>query len=289
MRVGLFPGQGVRPSYVVEALDPRDGTVEEAESILGSDLRRSVTVAMRGGRRELPTEVAQPAIFVASVASLRRAEKDGRSFDAYVGHSLGEYAALVAAGALPFSHALSTVVARSKSMSEASRSSDGGMMAVLGLSLATVQQIAEDNRATIANDNGPDQQVLSADRETLARCAEQVTKAGGRSTILEVAAAFHSEAMTPARRPLADALDRVWLRSPEVPVISNVTARPYRAPGEIRRLLVDQLTERVRFRSSIEWLLDHGATEFEDLGPGRVVGDLARRIGSRATVGGPRR
>lgn len=289
MRVGLFPGQGVRPELVLGALDPSDETVQEANDLLGVDLGKSVTIAMRGGRRELPTEVAQPAIFVASVASFRRAEKaNDEDFDVLAGHSLGEYSALVAGGALAFAHALSVVKVRAKAMSDACRSGDGGMAAVLGLSFAQVQEIAERNEATIANDNAPGQVVLSADRATLARCAEQVNRAGGRSTLLEVSGAFHSDAMIPARRPLADVLEHVWIRSPELPVISNITARPYRAPGEIRKLLVDQLTGRVRFRSSLDWLVANGVTDFIDLGPGKVVAGLARRtVQTDGYIGGP--
>lgn len=282
---GLFPGQGVRPQLVLDALDPADETVQEANALLGVDLRKSVSIAMRGGRRELPTEIAQPAIFVASVASFRRAEKsEDNDITVLAGHSLGEYPALVAGGAISFGHALSVVQVRAKAMSDACRSGDGGMMAVLGLSFADVQEIAERNEATIANDNAPDQVVLSAERSTLARCAEQVSRAGGRSTLLEVSGAFHSSAMLPARRAVADVLEHVWIRSPEIPVLSNITARPYRAPGEIRKLLVEQLTGRVRFRSCLTWLAEKGVTEFVDLGPGRVVAGLARRTVEGASV-----
>lgn len=278
MSVGLFPGQGVHGQAVLDALNAGDETVQEANDLLGVDLAKKVSISMRGGRKELPTEIAQPAILVASVASFRRAEKeDLQTFDAFAGHSLGEYAALVAGGAISFSHALSVVQVRAQAMSLACKGRDGGMVAIIGLSFSEVQDIAERMEVAIANDNAPQQIVLSGDRAALGRCAEEVHRRGGRSTLLEVSGAFHSDAMEPARRAVADVLEHVWLRSPQVPVISNVTARPYRAPGEIRKLLVEQLTERVRFRASLLWLAEANLTGFVDLGPGSVVGALARR------------
>jgi [acyl-carrier-protein] S-malonyltransferase len=139
----------------------------------------------------------------------------------------------------------------------------------------TVLAVAERATVTLANDNAPGQLVLAGPSEDLGRAAELLVAEGARVVLLDVAGAFHSPAMAPAAQPLRDVLDHVNVRNPIVPVISNVTARPYRAPGEIRRLLVEQLTGRVRLRESLEWAWRHGVREAVDLGPGRVVERLA--------------
>jgi [acyl-carrier-protein] S-malonyltransferase len=160
-------------------------------------------------------------------------------------------------------------------MRDAARAAGGGMAAVKGLGLAELQEACAQAGAVVANDNSPAQLVVSGPEGALAEVARLVREREGRCLLLAVEGAFHSPAMAPAAGPLRDALDRVDLRMPAARVVANVTARPYRAPGEIRSLLVRQLTERVRFRESAEWMAAAGATEFVDLGPGRVAGKLA--------------
>lgn len=272
MKVGLFPGQGIAARTIAAGLDFDDPLVALADEHLGYALRKRVEICARS----LPTDVAQPAIFVVGVSSFaRRGTDDGFHFLA--GHSLGEFAALVAGGAISFEDGLRVVARRGKAMHEAARTHAGGMIAVLSLDPDVVADIAGRAGVHVANDNAPGQVVVSGSEQGLARAARLARSAGGRSILLEVEGPFHTAAMSAAAEPLRRALDHIEVRSPDVPVISNVTARPYRAPGEIRSLLVTQLTGPVLFRQSLEWVWQQGVREWCDLGPGEVVGKLARR------------
>lgn len=274
MRCGLFPGQGLDPRAVAASL-PDSLLLERAGEILGYDLRRRVAQVERRSRPVLPTDLAQPAIFVAGIISFEQALERGNKFDYLAGHSLGEYTALVAGGAIRFDAGLELVAARGRFMQRASARAGGGMAVALNLSFEEAQSICADAGVVLANDNSPGQVVLSGPEERLSRAAVQVRDLGGRSVRLPVDGAFHSPAMEPAANELAGILERTEIRSPSIPVVSNVSAAPYRAPGEIRKLLVRQLTGVVHFRDSVTWLLKRGVTNFTDLGPGRIVGRLA--------------
>ena len=276
MTVGLFPGQGVAPSLVLDSLT-KDDLLVKADELLGYDLRARVEVSCRGKSSVLPTAIAQPAIFVGGLIAWTRAVAHGGSFNAFAGHSVGEFAALVAGGSISFDDGLCAVASRAAFMERAARMNPGGMMAVLGPDVATLEVVAEQAGVTIANDNAPGQVVLAGSEAGLARSAAIVREMGARAILLDVSGPFHSDAMEPAVDGLRDTLDHISVRSPRVPVMSNVTARPYRAPGEIRKRLVEQLVHRVRFREVLEWLWQHKAETFEDFGPGDVVARLARR------------
>ena len=276
MRAALFPGQGIDAKLVLQALESRDPLTLQASEILGFDLVRRVEQIARRPRGVIPTSVAQPAILVAGLISFRKAVERGNTFNFILGHSLGEYTALVAAEAISFRHGLALVTTRGKVMEKAAARSSGGMAAVLGLDLERVEAIASVHGVMVANDNSPRQVVVSGERDALAKTAAAVRDEGGRSVLLPVEGAFHSEAMLPAADALARSLFTIEIRSPAIPVVSNVSARPYRAPGEVRRLLEHQLTGRVRFRECLLHLASCGVTEFVDLGPGEVVGRLAR-------------
>lgn len=276
MRVALFPGQGLDARVVLKALDPNDERVKKACDILGYDVVKRVEQVSRRSRSTLPTALGQPAILTAGIVAFDHAVAAGERFEFATGHSLGEYTALVAAGSISFEQGVGLVAARGNAMQRAATRSRGGMAAVIGLSLDAVERIAHDRGLTVANDNAPSQVVVSGDSERLADAADDVRAAGGRCVLLPVEGSFHSAAMAAARSELEQALTRTNIRNPRIPVIANVGARPYRAPGEIRKLLALQLTERVRFRESILHLVELGATEFVDLGPGDVVGKLAR-------------
>lgn len=283
MKLGLFPGQGITARVVLEALPAGDPLVARASEVLCYDLRKRVESVARRKRPVMPTALAQPAIFTASVVSWHR--NDGDRCDVLLGHSLGEYAALVAGEAMTFEHALCVVQVRGEAMDAIAARAYGGMAAVIDLPLDTCEEIAGSAGAAVANDNAPGQVVIAGDDEALASCAEWARSRGGRIVRLEVTAPFHTAAMTPAAPLVRDALDHVSIRNPLRPVISNVTAASYRAPGEIRRLLVDQLSSRVRFRESLQNAWRHGVDEFHDFGPGRVVGGLAARtFGSPAAT-----
>jgi len=275
VRAGLFPGQGIPAATVLEGLPEDDSLITEAQMTLGYPLRRRVKITARRKGALLATELAQPAIFVASVRSWRDADAH---FDFYAGHSLGEYSALVAGGALSFTDALKIVSVRGEAMNAASKNAPGSMVAVLGMGVDAAAAIAEKAGVQVANDNAPDQVVLAGPEEGLEKAATLVSEAGARSVLLEVSGPFHTEGVAAAADDLRQVLTAVDFRQPEVPVISNVTGRPYGSPDEIRELLVTQLTHPVRWRESVEFLWSQGARDFVDFGPGKVVAGLATRI-----------
>jgi [acyl-carrier-protein] S-malonyltransferase len=283
MKVGLFPGQGIPSQAVLEALPQGDPLLATANDILSYDLRRKVEIAARQPKANLPTSLVQPAIFTASITSWRRAKDEGGRCDFWEGHSLGEYAALVAGEAISFEGGLEAVAARGEAMQEAARTTPGGMAAILGLEFDDANDIAERAGVELVNDNAPGQVVLSGSEEGLATAAGLVRSAGGRAVLLGVTGPYHTAAMKPAAPALEAALAAIEVREPSTPVVSNVTARPYSSPDEIRTLLVEQLMTRVRFRESLEWLIEQGADGYEDFGPGRVVAGLAGRTFSAAS------
>jgi [acyl-carrier-protein] S-malonyltransferase len=277
MRVGLFPGQGIPAKAAFEALPESDPLVQTANEILGYNLRQKVGIASRRAKANLPTSLAQPAIFTAGVIAWRAAESDGQNFRWLAGHSLGEYTALVAGDAMSFEEGLRAVAVRGDAMNDAARISPGGMVAVLGLSFDVAQNIADRAGVVLANDNAPGQVVLSGGDEALAEAAGLVRSEGGRAVLLEVSGPFHTPGLKPAAPALAEVLESIEIRQPRIPVVSNVTARPHGEPDEIRRLLVEQMLSRVRFRESLEWLWHEGAREYRDLGPGLVAAGLAKK------------
>lgn len=276
MRAALFPGQGIAPKVVLDGLDRSHPLTREASETLGYDLVRRIEQVARRPRSAIPTSVAQPAIFVAGLTSYERAVAQGQTFDFILGHSLGEYTALAAGEAISFRHGLALVAARGKAMERAAARSSGGMAAVIGLDLAHVEALASVHGVVVANDNSARQVVVSGEQDALAAVAAVVRREGGRCVLLPVEGAFHSAAMRSAAESLATSLFTVEIRNPALPVISNVSARPYRAPGEIRRLLEHQMTGRVRFRECVAFLSGQGVTEHIDLGPGDIVGRIAQ-------------
>ena len=277
MKAALFPGQGVRIADLLAALPGDHPLVEEAETTLSLSLRQRLGRIAATSRAQVPTELAQPALVVAGLVAYERAVEQGATFAALAGHSLGEYTALAAGGALRFRDVLRLVAARGEAMAAAARTAPGGMAAVLGLDIGNVEDLASEHGATVANDNAPGEVVVSGPDAALDAIAAAARTRGGRAIRLGVTGPFHSPAMEPAVARLQSALDAIEIRSPHIPVLSNTTARPYRAPGEIRKLLTAQLTGRVRWRESIEWLYSKDVSTFVDMGPGEVVGKLARR------------
>lgn len=275
MRAALFPGQGIEAGVVLKALDPLHPLTVQASEMLGYDLRRRVEQASRRPRGVMPTALAQPAIFVAGLLSFEKTSDSGEGFSHALGHSLGEYTALVAAGAMSFRHGLALVATRGSAMQKAASRTPGAMAAVIGLGLHEVEGLADDVGVTVANDNSSNQVVISGDPPALATAAAAVRDAGGRCVLLPIEGAFHSDAMRPAASALSRALFTIEIRNPSIPVVSNITAKPYRSPGEIRRLLERQLTERVRFRGCVHYLQRVGVRDFIDIGPGDVVGRIA--------------
>jgi [acyl-carrier-protein] S-malonyltransferase len=277
VRLGLFPGQGIPAKAAFEALPESDPLLQTANEILGYDLRQKVGIASRRAKANLPTSLAQPAIFTAGAIAWRAAESEGQTFDRLAGHSLGEYTALVAGDAMSFEEGLRAVAVRGEAMHDAARAMPGGMVAVLGLTFDAAHDIAERAGLVLANDNAPGQVVLSGGEGALAEAAGMVRSAGGRAVLLEVSGPFHTPALEPAVPALTEVLESIEIRTPRISVISNVTARPHSDPGEIRSLLVEQMLSRVRFRESLEWLWHEGTRDYRDLGPGLVAAGLAKK------------
>jgi [acyl-carrier-protein] S-malonyltransferase len=237
------------------------------------------------------TENAQPALMAVSLAALRVLEacgvriKDKVAFVA--GHSLGEYSALAAAGSLSIADAARLLRIRGRAMQEAVPVGVGAMAALIGLDLDVAREVAAEAAkgqvCEAANDNGGGQVVVSGERAAVERAVE-IAKARGakRAILLPVSAPFHCALMAPAAEAMAKALETAEVRAPVVPLVANVTARPTSDPAEIKANLVRQVTGMVRWRESIGWLAEAGARLFVEIGAGRVLSGLARRIAPEA-------
>ncbi len=278
----LFPGQGsqsVGMGRDLAAETDARALWEEADDTLGYSLSK---IAWEGPDAELQrTENAQPALLVASLATLRVLASRAVLNDApaYVaGHSLGEYTALVAAGSLTFADALRLVRLRGELMAAEGDRVGGAMAAVMGLSADLVGSISEEEGVDVANRNSPEQTVVSGEVGAVARVVERLRGAGARRVVpLPVSGAFHSRLMRPLADRFAQAVADVSLSSPRIPVISNVSAQPLRDEAEIRRELVEQLYSPVEWVRTLEYLHTHGVTRYIEVGPGKVLTGLVRR------------
>jgi [acyl-carrier-protein] S-malonyltransferase len=289
----LFPGQGAQAVGMGKELCASNpaarGVFDRASEILGYDL---ADVCFNGPEERLnSTVVSQPAIFVASWAALSqwRQEKPEMvaASHAAAGLSLGEYTALAFAGALTFDDAVRVVKARGEAMQAASDATPSGMASILGLELAQVEQLCSEARAVgriwIANLLGPGNLVVSGERKGLDAIASRAETAGATRVVpLAVAGAFHTEIMRPADDTLKAVLDRVEIRRPRIPVISNVDAQPHEDPNEIRAILVRQVVSPVLWEDCVRKMLAEGVQQFFEIGPGRVLKALLKRIDRKA-------
>jgi [acyl-carrier-protein] S-malonyltransferase len=262
------------------------GVFETADATLGY----SLSELCFGGPEEalLPTEVQQPAILAASIALLRAFEESGADLGsaAYVaGHSLGEYSALVAAGAVELADALRLVRSRGRYMQEAVPEGQGAMAAVVGCDVATVESACERARAATgqrvhpANLNAPEQTVISGNAAAVASACAAVVELGARRAVpLAVSAPFHSALMAPAAERLGPELAALRLANPKPPIVTNVDAEPNDRADRVVELLRRQVTEPVRFSESVARLAALGVTRVLEVGPGRVLSGLVARI-----------
>ena len=286
----LFPGQGAQSvgmgRQLYETLPVARQLFDQAARILGYDLAQ---ICFDGPPEKLDsTDFSQPALLVCSLAaleSLRLSLPDVvNSCGATAGLSLGEYTALVFAGVLDFEAGLRVVQRRGEAMQAAADAVPSGMVSVLGLDRERLQQICDETRQPgeileIANYLCPGNIVISGHKAACVRAAAAADKAGAMKTIpLAVAGAFHTPIMQPAVERLAAALAKVPLNRPRIPVISNVDAQPHDDPEEIRRLLVSQVVSPVRWEDSLRHLIGNGADQFYEVGPGRVLAGLLKRI-----------
>jgi [acyl-carrier-protein] S-malonyltransferase len=263
----LFPGQGsLTPEAADQARSVWPELVDRATALVGED-------PFEGAPHS--TAFAQPAIFVSSMAAWRARSGGLSGVRAMAGHSLGEISALAAVGALNVDHALRLVVLRGRLMAEAAAENPGGgMVALLGGRDGLAQELAARHRASVANDNAPGQMVISGHRPRLNAVVADAREAGVRTMELDVAGAFHSPDMASAELPFLLAAEDVPLSQPQVPVISGYTARPFcDVPLELARAIVSP----VRWRETMQTLIALGATEFVDIGPGRVLERLVKR------------
>ncbi len=287
----LFPGQGAQRvgmgSQLVEQCPAARELFERAGEVLGYDLLR---ICREGPASALDSTLySQPAIFVTSLAALeylRQQEPDVvLACEAAAGLSLGEYTAMAFAGAMSFEDALRVVQCRAQAMQAAADAAAGGMVSILGLERAQVEELCQQARGQdvlqVANLLCPGNVVVSGAKAACERVAELAEQAGARVVPLAVAGAFHTPMMHPADEHLAEALAQVELRPPQLPVVSNVDARPHEDPEEIRRLLVRQVIQPVLWEDSMRYLLEQGFDTFYEVGPGRVLRGLLRRIDRR--------
>jgi [acyl-carrier-protein] S-malonyltransferase len=288
----LFPGQGAQHvgmgRRLAETYPAARNLYDRAGDILGFDLAK---VCFEGPAEDLDsTVISQPALFVSSLAALEKLRAESPEIvlgcEMSAGLSLGEYTALVYSGAMTFDDGLRVVQRRGKAMQAAADATPSGMVSILLLKRDQVEQIVTEASAhgslRIANFLCPGNLVVSGDNAACERAAELTETAGGRAVPLAVAGAFHSDIMRPADEALAEALSNVEIRPPQIPVVSNVDARPHSDPEEIRTLLIQQVLNPVRWEDSIRYLLGEGCTDFYEIGPGKVLKSLMKRI-SRKT------
>lgn len=284
----LFPGQGAQAigmgRAVCEALPAARKLFEDAAAILGYDL---LDVCTKGPAERLnATDVSQPALYVAGLAALESLKQSDpaavESCAATAGLSLGEYTALTFAGALDFADGLRVVQQRGRAMQSASEKTAGGMMSVLGLERFQIETICDEaseaGTIQIANLLCPGNIAVSGQAEALTTAERLVSEKGGRIVRLTVAGAFHTDLMKPADEQLAAALAEVPMRKPRVPVWSNVDAQPHTEPAEIRQLLVRQVLSPVLWEQTVRNLMADGFDKFYEIGPGRVLAGLLKRV-----------
>lgn len=291
-RAFVFPGQGSQAvgmgRDLADAFSAAREVFEEIDEALHQRLAR---IMFEGPEDELTlTENAQPALMAVSLAVVRVLEQGGAGVGAacrfVAGHSLGEYSALAAARAFRLADAARLLKTRGRAMQQAVPVGEGAMAALIGVDLEAAQDVAaaavageSDEVCAVANDNAPGQVVVSGSRAAVERAVAIAAERGARrSVMLPVSAPFHCPLMAPAAEVMADALGQVAVKPPVVPLVANVTAEPVAEPDAIRSLLVAQVTGLVRWRESVLYMADHGIDTLVELGSGRVLTGLARRI-----------
>jgi [acyl-carrier-protein] S-malonyltransferase len=290
----VFPGQGSQSvgmgKALTEAFPESRAVFDAVDEALGEKLS---SLIWDGPQSDLTlTRNAQPALMAVSLAGMRALEAHGINVpaDAVVvaGHSLGEYSALAAAGSLTLADTARLLRIRGEAMQEAVPVGEGAMAAILGLEIEAVREIAESagqgDVCAAANDNAPGQVVVSGTRAAVERAIDIARARGARrAMVLPVSAPFHCALMAPAAVAMADALAAMDIEKPAVPIIVNVLAEPLEDPAQIRQRLVEQITGAVRWRESVEWMAGHGVTRLVEIGAGKVLSGLARRISPELT------
>ena len=291
----LFPGQGSQAVGMGAALAEAFGSARDVFAEVDEALGQNLSGLMRDGPEDqlTLTENAQPALMAVSVAAIRALKTEfglNVASAAYVaGHSLGEYSALAAAGAISLSDTARLLKLRGQAMQRAVPVGQGAMASLIGpktdLALAEAAAAAgsEIGVCVVANDNNNGNIVISGEKAAVDRAIEKAKELGARAIPLNVSAPFHCPLMQPAADEMAAALAEAKIVAPVVPVVANVLARPESDPEVIRRLLVEQVTGRVRWRESMEWMAtEGGVTRFVEVGSGKVLTGMAKRIAPEA-------
>ncbi len=287
-RAFVFPGQGAQTigmgKALADAYPAAKAVFDEVDEALGEKLSGLI---WDGEQDQLTlTQNAQPALMATSLAAMRALESEGVSMSAasfVAGHSLGEYSALAAAGSLSVADTARLLRIRGLAMQAAVPVGMGAMAALLGLDFATAREVAAEAAdgeiCQAANDNDPGQVVVSGHKGAVERAVELAKAKGAkRAVLLPVSAPFHCALMQPAAEAMAEALADVALLAPAVPVVANVIAEPVSDPDAIRALLVDQVTGSVRWRESVSWMSENGVTEAWEIGAGKALSGMIRRI-----------
>lgn len=290
MKAYVFPGQGAQ--FVGMGKDLYDNNAEakalfeKANDILGF---RITDLMFNGTEDDLKqTKVTQPAIFLHSVILAKSLGEDFKP-DMVAGHSLGEFSALVASGALSFEEGLKLVSKRAQAMQKACEAAPSTMAAVLALPDEKVEEIcnAIDHIVAPANYNCPGQLVISGTHEGIDEACEKLLAAGAKRALkLKVGGAFHSPLMKPAEEELAEAIEAAEFKTPVCPVYQNVDGKPHTDPKEIKENLIKQLTAPVRWTQDIQAMINDGATEFIEIGPGAVLQGLVKKINKEVSTSG---
>ena len=291
MKGYIFPGQGSQFTGMCHDLFIKYDNVKplfkRAETILGFDISK---IMFEGTKEELTqTKVTQPAIFIHSMAILKVLE-DSFKPDLVAGHSLGEFSSLVAAGVLNFEDGLSLVSIRAKAMQKSCENTNGTMAAILGLDNSIIEEICSNIKGTVvaANYNCPGQVVISGEVSAVKNACEKLSEAGARrALILPVGGAFHSKLMNDAKDELSKAINETSFNSPICPIYQNVNGKPEHLVDKIKRNLISQLTSPVKWTQSVNKMSEDGCQDFIEIGPGKVLQGLIKKINRDANVSCP--
>jgi [acyl-carrier-protein] S-malonyltransferase len=288
MHAFVFPGQGAQTIGMGKALADTFPAAKAVFDVVDEALGEKLsTLIWEGDIAELTlTKNAQPALMATSLAALRALESEGVNVAdaAFVaGHSLGEYSALAAAGAISVADTARLLRTRGTAMQEAVPVGVGAMAALLGLDFETAQAVADEaaqgDVCQAANDNDPGQVVVSGHKAAVERAVEIAKEKGAkRALLLPVSAPFHCTLMEPAAEAMAEALDGVEIRKPVVPLVANVIAQSVQEPAEIRALLIEQVMGSVRWRESVSWMAGQGVNEMWEIGAGKALSGMIKRI-----------
>lgn len=293
MKAFVFPGQGSQFVEMGKELYDNNETAKELFDKANEVLGYRITDIMFAGTDEQlkETKVTQPAVFLHSVISAL-CMGDAFKPDMVAGHSLGEFSALVAAGALSFEDGLKLVYARAMAMQKACEANPGTMAAIIGLPDEKVeeicQEVSKEGKVVIpANYNCPGQLVISGDKEGIEEACEKLKAAGAKRALpLKVGGAFHSPLMQPAKDELQKAIEATTVNTPQCPVYQNVDGKPYTDAAKIKANLIAQLTSSVRWTTTVQNMIADGATDFTECGPGKALQGMIGRISKEVTVHG---